>query len=369
LGIFRAVRSDARQPLLTIDARMLRSSGIGTYLRAVAPRVIERLPEARICLLGNPEELARERWTGAPRVEIRALSAGIYAALEQPRLLATTPADTRVFWSPHVNVPIAGPGRLFAAVHDVFYANPPREARPRFDKWLYLKLVMRGLRRRAKTVVCSSDFTRRELLRLVGPFSCPVHTVHLGVERDLFTAPPLPRPHPRPYLLYLGNLKPHKNLTRLLAAFSSILERVPHDLVLVGGGDPEPFRRELGPAASGRVHFVGSPDGPRTRTYVAHAAGLVLVSLYEGFGLPPLEAMALGVPVLVSGEASLPEVCGDAALYADARSVQDIAGGLVRLVTDEVERDRLRRRGPERASEFDWERTAERTAELLRALF
>jgi glycosyltransferase involved in cell wall biosynthesis len=368
LGIVRAVRSVARRPLLTIDARMWRASGIGTYLRAVAPRVIERLAEARICLLGNAAELEREGLCGDPRVEIRDLRAGVYSALEQPLLFAKTPRDTHVFWAPHVNVPVAGPGKLLVTVHDVLYADPPPEARPRLDKALYLKFVMRALKARAAAVICASDFTRAELSRLLGPFSCPVQTIHMAVEAEGFVRPACEPPHPRPYLVFVGNLKPHKNVARLLAAFSLVLARIPHDLVLVGGGDPEPFRAPLTAEAARRVHFVGAPDWQRTRCFVAHAAGLVFVSLYEGFGLPPLEAMAIGVPALVSREASIPEVCADAAIYAEARSVDDIAEGLVRLVTDTQERERLARRGPERARDFDWERSADRTAELVRTL-
>jgi len=355
-------------PLVTIDARMLRSSGIGTYLRALSPRLIRRFPEARFCLLGNPEELAREAWVNDARIECRELRAGVYSALEQPLLLAKTPRETRVFWSPHVNVPVLGPGRLLVTVHDVFYADPPPEARPRLDKWIYLKLVMRALRARAAAVVCDSDFTRRELLRLLGPFTCPVNTVHMAVEPEGFTPPACERPHAAPYVVYVGNLKPHKNLTRMLAAFSQLAPRIPHDFVLVGGGDVERFRAPLAPDVARRVHFVGPHAPERTRCYIAHAAGLVLVSLYEGFGLPPVEAMALGVPTLVSREASLPEVCEDGALYGDAHSVDDIALGLERLLTDEAERARLKRRGLERARELDWEKTADKTAEILRAL-
>ena len=92
-------------PLVTVDARMLRSTGIGSYLRALLPRVVARLERARFCLLGDPAELAREAVARAPRVEVRAFGAGIYAPGEQPGLLLRTPRETRVFWAPHVNAP------------------------------------------------------------------------------------------------------------------------------------------------------------------------------------------------------------------------------------------------------------------------
>lgn len=355
-------------PLVTVDARMLHSTGIGTYLRALLPRVIARLPEARFCLLGEPVSLAAAGLGGTERVSFREFRAGIYSAGEQPGLLFRTPRATRVFWAPHVNAPLAGPGRLVVTIHDVFYLDPPPGARARWDKELYLGAMLRGLRRRAEGVLCVSAFTRDEVLAKVGEFGCPLHVVPNGIEPAWFERPPGPSPHAGPYLLYIGNLKPHKNLPRTLAAFAQIAERVPHDFVLVGPGECEALRRELPAGIAARVRFAGLLDETGVKSYVAHASGLVLASLYEGFGLPPLEAMALGVPALVSRAASLPEVCGDAALYCEPTSVADIANGLVTLLTDEAARARLRERGFVRARELDWDTAAERTSAVLRAL-
>jgi len=361
--------SQATRPLVTVDARMLLATGIGTYLRALLPRVVERLPEARFCLLGDPAALA----AAAPGVEderlaVRSLRAGVYAASEQPALLARTPRDTRVFWAPHVNAPLVGPGRLLVTAHDAFYANPPRGAEPRWDKRLYLELMLRGIRRRASAILCDSAFTQGELERLLGPFRCPLHAVTIGIEPAWFERPAEPRPHPAPYLVYVGNLKPHKNLPRTLAAFAAVAERVPHDFLLLGPGDPSLLRAAVAPNVAERVHFLGVVSDERLKLTLAHADGLVLASLYEGFGLPPLEAMALGVPSLVSRAASLPEVCGDAAVYCDPESVADIARGLLELLTDERLRAALVERGFAQARRFDWERCADDTSAVLRSL-
>lgn len=360
--------SPGKLPLVTIDARMLHATGIGTYLRALLPRMIERLEQVRFCLLGDPARLEREGLLEKERVSVRDFGAGIYSPAEQPGLLLATPAETRVFWAPHVNAPLAGPGRLLVTVHDAFYANPPRGAEPRWDKQLYLDLMHRGLRRRASAIACDSEFTKQELLRLLGPFRCPLHTVPIGIERSWFERPEGPHPHPAPYLVYVGNLKPHKNLPRTLAAFAELAERVPHDFLVVGPGDAESLRRAVPARAASRVHFLGVVDDHQLKLTMAHASGLVLASLYEGFGLPPLESMALGVPVLVARAAALPEVCGDAALYCDPESVTDIARGLETLLRDDAVRARLVERGREHARTFDWEATAERTTALLRDL-
>jgi glycosyltransferase involved in cell wall biosynthesis len=352
-------------PLVTVDARMLRATGIGSYLRGVLPRVVARLETARFCLLGDPAELEREAVSRSPRVEVRAFGSKIYGPSEQPGLFWRTPRETRLFWAPHVNAPLVGPGRLVVTVHDAFYANPPAGARPRWDKALYLSAMLRGLRRRADAVLCDSAFTRAELERHLGRFSCPLHVVPIGIDAAWFERPAPAVTDGAPYLVFVGNLKPHKNLARTLAAFASIAERVPHAFVIVGPGDGAELARGLRAGVAGRVRFVGKVDDAELKRYVAGASGLVLASLYEGFGLPPLEAMALGVPVLVSRAASLPEVCGDAALYCDPESVPDIARGLVTLLSDEAERARLSAAGPERARTFDWERCSEATSAVL----
>ena len=354
-------------PLVSVDARMLESSGIGTYLKALLPRVIARLEGARFRLLGAPEELDRHAFTRDARVECRPFRAGVYSPFEQVEAPLAS-RGTQLFWAPHVNVPLAVPGRLLVTVHDAFYLEQAHALGTRRDTRFYLGALMRGMKRRAAGILCPSSFTASELERLLGRFRCPLHVVPNGVDARFFERADGPRPLSKPYLLYVGNLKPHKNLPRTLAAFARVAERVPHDFVLVGRGDPAPLERTLPPAVTGRVHFLGPLEEGPLRLHLSHASGLVLASLYEGFGLPPLEAMALGIPALVSQRASLPEVCGDAALYCDPESVEDIASGLARLLLDEPTRATLATRGPERARALDWDRSAELTARVIEPL-
>jgi glycosyltransferase involved in cell wall biosynthesis len=157
-------------------------------------------------------------------------------------------------------------------------------------------------------------------------------------------------------------------LPRTLAAFARIAGRVPHDFLLIGAGDPRKLVRMIDPRVRERVHFLGPFDDESVKRHVAHASGLVLASLYEGFGLPPLEAMALGVPVLVARAASLPEVCGRAAVYCDPRSVDAIARGLETLLCDAAERARLEREGPDNARRFSWDETARKTVSVVASM-
>jgi glycosyltransferase involved in cell wall biosynthesis len=351
-------------PLVTVDVRMFRSSGIGTYLRALLPRLVRALPEVRFCVLGDARSLAQEPFTADSRVEVRELSAGVYSPLEQFSIPRVAPEDTRVFWSPNVNVPVVHPGRLLVTVHYAFYFEPPAGVRTRLDKRAYLGVLTKRLRRSAGAVICPSEFTKSELERQ-GSWRCPLHAVRSGIEAEWFSKPNGTNPWSKPYLVYVGNLKPHKNLPRTLAAFARVAGRIPHDFLLIGAGDAKKLVKMVDPRVAERVHFLGSLDDDSVKHHVANASGLVLASLYEGFGLPPLEAMALGVPVLVARAASLPEVCGRAALYCDPRSVDAIARGIETLLCDAGERARLAREGPDNARRFSWDETAKNTANVL----
>jgi glycosyltransferase involved in cell wall biosynthesis len=183
----------------------------------------------------------------------------------------------------------------------------------------------------------------------------------------------LPPVRSRPYLVYVGNIKPYKNLGRLVEAFLKIKDRVPHDLVIAGqseglitGESAEFFERVRG--AGERIHLTGFVPYQELFSLVGHAQALIMPSLYEGFGLPPVEAMAAGVPVAVARAASLPEICGDAALYFDPLNVSDIGDKLVEIVSDLERRTELRAKGLARSRLFSWDACSRITAEALRVV-
>ena len=194
---------------------------------------------------------------------------------------------------------------------------------------------------------------------------------HLGISPEWSGAGKYPRTRERPYLLYVGNVKPYKNLGRLVEAFLSVRERIPHDLVIVGqsmglitGESPAFFERVQ--AADDRIVLTGHVSEEDLLSLVGNAETLVMPSLYEGFGLPPLEAMAAGTPTLVARAGSLPEVCGLASLYFDPLDVGDMAEKLVQIAWDAGLRAELRARGLERSKMFRWEECSRLTVEGLR---
>lgn len=342
---------------------MLDSGGIGTYLAELLPRVIALVPEATFTLLGDPEKLQALAGHVAP-VDIREWRTPIYTVREQldiPRLL---PRDTSVFWSPHFNVPLVWRGPLVVTVHDVAHLALPQRS---LARTLYARHMFATVRRRAHSVLCDSAFTRRELEQRSGPARRAL-VCHLGVARHWFS---LRRATPEtPYFLYVGNVKPHKNLARLLDAFSRIQARIPHRLMIVGRREGmRTIDHESAVRAErlgDRVQFTGQVSAAQLERHVADCDALVLPSLYEGFGLPPLEALACGRPVVVSAAGSLPEVCGPLADYFDPLDVTSIADALERVATRPPDSWETLERRRQWARRFDWASCAETTAAELR---
>lgn len=352
-------------PHVVIDVRMLRHAGIGTYIRNVVPRVIASRPAWHFTLLApRGASTAFSVFTNATVVPC---DSRIYSVAEQLELPMRAPSGADVFWSPHYNVPLGARARLVVTVHDVAHLALP-EIHGGALRQLYARRMFAAVRRRARAIMFNSAFTEDEFARLVGATKKST-VIHLGVDESWSMPVDGPPPHARPYLLFVGSVKPHKNLLMLIRAFETLLGLIEHDLVIVGACHGQRTldtpALALGASLGDRVRFVDGVEDAALKRYVTCATALVLPSLYEGFGLPALEAMAAGCPCIVSTAASLPEVCGDAALYCDPRDVGDIARCIYSMVTDAALRDRLVRAGRARAGQFDWNQTAARSAAVL----
>lgn len=210
----------------------------------------------------------------------------------------------------------------------------------------------------ADATLCISHATRDDLVRFLPVAQACSHVVYLGCALP----PPAPVAVDRPYLLYVGTRRAYKNFSVLAAAFAQSVElRVRYDLVCVGG---EPELAE--PLPSVRYRRVMASDAELAGLY-AGAAAFVYPSRYEGFGLPVIEAMSCGCPVITTRGGSLPEVAGEAALYFDPDSPDDLIRAVERLSSDAELRRRLIQRGHERTTGFTWRRCAEETFEVYRA--
>lgn len=260
-------------------------------------------------------------------------------------------------------------------LHDLIFRAYPRFHLPR--NWIYLQLAMPIFLRRATRVICVSDWTRRDAERLYGLRPDKTAVVHEGVHaRFRPVVDPAARAAarakyglPERFLLALGTIEPRKNLLTLfdsLARLDDAALGVWAGVPLVVGGrqgwlTESTFAAVKARGLEGRVHFTGFVEDVDLPAVLSQAALFCFPSLYEGFGLPPLEAMACGVPTLSSHAASLPEVLGDAAEYVAPDDAGEWAAAITRLLTDESARQALAARGPERAGRFTWTRAADKT--------
>ncbi|KGX71559.1 glycosyl transferase family 1 [Burkholderia pseudomallei] len=259
-------------------------------------------------------------------------------------------------------------------IHDVAVLDFPQGYSLKFRLWYRFAFWM--LKRRARHILTVSRFSKERIVARLGVAPTDVSTIvsgvdHFGrIEGDPSVLDRLGLAYDG-YVLIVGSLAPGKNLARTLEAIAR-LERMRPELrfVIAGGSNVRIFGASaLGERASaGNVTWAGYVSDGELKALYENAGCFVFPSLYEGFGLPPLEAMYCGCPVIVSREASLPEACGDAALYCDAHDAIDIAATIAQLMGDAELRRELREKGRARASRYRWDAAAKQLIGVLRAL-
>jgi glycosyltransferase involved in cell wall biosynthesis len=356
--------------------------GIGTYIRALAFGALQREdPTLELTPF-------HARWSRAPHgpvpltadgtlgVELAGPIRRLYPSwdrLGRPHLPASLDGCDVVHATNHAAVPPVRDGqRLVVTVHDLAFERFP-ELFPR----TWLRLYRWGTRAavdRADAILVPSARTKADLADELDADPERIHVTPLASSLEPPAADELPqlredladlgvRP---PYILAVGTIEPRKNLVRLVRAFRTLRsEGLPHALVLAGpeGGGMEELREELARGGSDGLILTGGID---LRCAYLDADVVAYVSLYEGFGLPVIEAMGLGAPVVASNVSSIPEVAGDAAVLVDPTDEAAIADGLRRVLTDAAFADDLRRRGRERAASFSWAATARATLDVYR---
>jgi glycosyltransferase involved in cell wall biosynthesis len=354
--------------------------GIGTYVRELAPALLDEDPTLELWPFRSRFTSAGPSATWLRRVpEVRTIDRPIRALYPRwnlagrPRLPAPlSEADVVHATNPAAVAPARRGQRLVVAVHDLAFVRHP-ELFPRDWRILY-RAGLRAIARRADAVVVPSRFTADELRELSHVDAARVHVTPLA------SSLPIGEPAdveatlgrlgvPRPYLLSVGTLEPRKNQARLVRAYRRLAgEGRPHALVLNGpdGWLDDELRRELDADAPGRIVRTRDLGARDLDALYRGAAAFAYPALYEGFGLPVLEALGRGVPTVAAATSSIPEVAGDAAVLVDPLDEEAIAAALARVLDDPALADDLRRRGPERAAGFSWQETARATLRVYR---
>lgn len=354
-------------PLVCVDVRMVNASGIGVYIKNVLPRLIARSDWCFV-LLEDGDETGSLTGSDDARVVRKRIKSPIYSLSQQFELAANIPNEAALYWSPHYDIPLFVRPPLLVTVHDMAHLALP-DVFPGFAKQAYAKAMATAVRIKSRHIMFDSQFSENEFIRLVGNPRGGRSVVHLGIDDAWRYQCTSGQSAAKPYIIYVGNLKPHKNVGGLVAAFDKISDQIPHDLVIVGKREgflvADPQVAEIVARGSDRLIFTGLIPDEALRDRVAKADLLVLPSFYEGFGLTPLEAMASGCPVAVSNAASLPEVCADAAIYFDPTDKDDIASAMLCVLTDPKLSSELKALGVQRAAEFSWDKCADRIQAIM----
>jgi len=362
---------------VAIDARMVNSSGIGVYIKNLIPYLQQHF---KLYLIGNSTELANYVKEGD--TVIVPVVASIYTLTEQLELFKKIPRCD-IFWSPHYNVPalpIASKKRV-VTIHDTYHlAYKDSLSLP---QKIFANFFMKAATKLSDKIITVSEFSKQEIIKYTGCSASKINTIHNGVDQKHFReieATSFPQNLvilPEKYILYVGNVKPHKNLLTLLKAFSKFTEDDHHNYKLLIVGKKEGFITSDTQIAKllqsnrnleNQVVFTGFVDD-KDLPFIYNAASLfVFPSLYEGFGLPPLEAMACGCPVVATSAASIPEVCGNAAAYFYPTDSDTLALLIKKLLNDKIASNKLIELGRQQVSNFTWSSASEKHIKLFESL-
>jgi len=353
--------------LVIIDARMLNASGIGTYIRNILREIAKQNIFDIKCII-NAEQINSVLELGVQDYII--FKSKFFSPYEQIEYLTKLP-NADILWTPHFNAPLFSLKNKIAkrvvTIHDMF----PYEFRENFSffSFFYINLLMKRATQLSALVFTVSDFSKTEIIKHLKISSEKICTVPLGVDPG-FTLRDNDNKIDKKYILCVGNVKPHKNIKKAIEAFNSISDQIPqYQLVIVGKSDgfysPEKgLDRIL--KNNKRITFTGFVSFEELRKYYLEASMLLFPSLYEGFGLPVLEAMAFNLPIAASHRASIPEVGGDAIVYFDPESKNEISEAILSVLSSDTACKVSSYQ--ERLKKFTWEECAKQTIDHLNKL-
>ena len=356
---------------LALDGRELVAglrTGIGRYVREVMRGASAR--GWRCVVYGDARTALPETPPGVTLTRLASVGTRWWDQIALPRALARDGAE--IFLSPYYKAPVAAPCPVVLTIHDLYFIGYGGR---RSLRDVALAAAARLYVRRARAIVTDSEHSRRAVVERLGVDPAKVTAIGVAVGAEFVPTPLTESARSRyrlgpSYVLFVGNFMPHKNVDGLLRAWAALpaTMRAAHRLVLAGGdagGRPalEALARSLDMSAG--VVFPGRIDDADLPALYSGCAAFVLPSLDEGFGLPAVEAMACGAPVIVSDRGALPEVAGPGAAVVEIDTPGALAAALARVLREPQHRDGLRRRGRARAAEFAPERTTARVLDLL----
>ncbi len=362
-----------------LDARMIEHSGIGTYVRHLAQGLADGHDSRQDLVLryyGNPSNL-NKFLPNVSAQSLRRFDAPIYSVKEHWSF-ACLKKEWDIWHCPHYNVPFVKKGMLVVTVHDLIHLVFQGKYFNALQGW-YARQSLNLVRKNADAIIAVSHHTKKDLVELAGIPESRITVIHEGVGKEFqpiedqraLASLKIKFNLPKKFLLYVGNIKPHKNVGQLSRVFLRLKQKskIEEDLVLVGQPDKKWINQDKDLRAAAKdnaVHFLSKVPLQDLPGLYSMATAVVLPSLYEGFGLVVLEAMACGTPVIVSNRASLPEIAGDAAKVFDPQS-DGALDEAIELVSGDINcRKIMTINGIQRANQFSWNKMVDATVSIYR---
>jgi glycosyltransferase involved in cell wall biosynthesis len=361
---------------IAIDARMMldRPSGIGTYISELLKNLLLIDKTNSYFIFTNNKNLVCNTAGNAEVIEIKSRPVSVSEQFVIPGLLIANKID--VFHAPSFVVPFNCPCKTVITLHDLTHIIFKKEF-PKRVQWYY-NYILKHAAKRSSAIITDSNNSKNDIVKYFCINPGHIRTINLGVDRiyrkidtekieifkKRFNLSKI-------FILYNGSKKPHKNVELLLEAFHLSKKKSKIDCLLVITGRREKTDKETDFSTIDKkicslriekdVICIGELSSEDLSLLYNAASVFVFPSLYEGFGLPPLEAMACGCPVVVSNISSLPEICGDAALYIDPHNVDSLCDGIQKILSDKNLRNMMIQKGLERVKSFSWDSCARKT--------
>lgn len=350
---------------LVIDIRLINASGIGTYLKNVIPGILPAFDE--VTVLGKVSEIQLFEWS--KKVEIIEFSAEIYSLKEQLQYPFIVP-ECDILWCPFFNVPFfpVKAVKIVTSIHDVYHLSD--NAFISFLKKKYAQLLFNNAVQKSSLIFTISEFSKSEILKFTKAKPEKIELVYCGVDRVFFENPKSESKLklPENYILYVGNIKPHKNLIVLLKAYSTFPEefKVKHPLVFIGkkegfitkDNEIEQFIKSN--KLQNHITFTGYVEDIEIPKIYKEASLFVFPSLYEGFGLPILEALASKTKVISSNAASLTEVGGKVVVYFDPKNYTELADKIKKELENFSGSEYLSLEAEKQLEKFTWDKSIQK---------
>lgn len=370
---------------IVIDGRLWVESGLGRYIRNLISELqkIDRTNDYFILHLKKDYKKINYRNKNFQKIIADFKWYGISEQIKLPKLLDRLQPDLVHF--PHFNIPVFYKGKFVVTIHDLIHQHFQTRQTSTLNPFLHAikklgyKKVFSAAVKNSSKIIVPSEFVKNQLEKEWSIKKEKIEVTYEGVDEEMikitkevgekdFEKVAEKFKFKKPYLFYVGNAQPHKNLKKLLEAFTILNEKFPELSLVLSGSENYFWEKVKKESHIGGVIFTGYIPDREMVTLYKNAEAFIMPSLEEGFGIPVLEAMACGCPVISSNKGSLPEIAGDGALYFDPKDESNMADKISQVLNDSKLKEELIKKGEKIYQQFSWEKMAKQTLKLYQSV-